>query len=144
MEVTFSVDEAKIDSFLTEVMENYPEASSPSLRCIPHDDGKWGYVECEYFFDEVEEDSLCPDPKCGTIYSKRIGRAVYLLKRDDLRRGFELFMRKKLAGELKGIDLDVSPLFDRDADWGDWACDWDADALDCLVQCAIYGDVIYG
>jgi len=144
MNITFVVDEIKIDALIESIMQCYPEASSPSLRCIPRDDGTWGHDECEYRFDEVEEDSLCPDPRCGTVYSRRIGRAVYLLKLEDLRRGFEICMCKKIAGELKGLDLDVGPLFDRDADWGDWACGWDAEILDCLVQCAIYGDVIYG
>lgn len=114
--------EALIENLIREVMQNYPQASSGSLRCT-----RWRYKECVYEFDDVEEDEH------------------YTVIYKDLREGFDILM--KLAADKKfGIPgWNTDPVRSLDPGvWDDWAGDWDADVVDGLVQCAIFKDVIYG
>lgn len=114
MKFEIDLDDKKVDKLLKEVMENYPEASF-CLRCI-----KWKYDQCKYKFLDEKEDK------------------EYLVTLSLLRKGFEILIGYILKGKYHFEGLDHSNLFDLDGG------DWDAIAIDALVQCAIFGDVIYG
>ena len=102
------------DKLIDDVMSNYPEYSSPSLSCYG-----WKYKECVYLFEDREEDTQ------------------YKLTRVELRKGLEVMFNLMAAGELPGIARNVMPDFQN-------AGNWDMDAADALVQCAIFGEVRYG
>jgi hypothetical protein len=95
-------------------MQNYPEASSPSLRCT-----SWEYKSDTYKFRDVEENK------------------THKLSMPELLKGLQIMMDLMVAGKLKGISHYVMPNF-QDPGY------WDSDAADALVQCAIFGEVIYG
>ena len=61
---------------------------------------------------------------------------TYTLTQPILEKGLSILVEKILAGELEGLGLNSSNIND--------AGEWDADCADALVQCAIFGDVIYG
>jgi hypothetical protein len=52
----------------------------------------------------------------------------------DALRGFKIFMKLKSEGKLGGVDWV----------WDGTDFNYDAVACDCIVQCAIFGEVIYG
>lgn len=102
------------DTLIREVMENFPEASSPSVICT-----KYNYAKTEFEFLDVESDR------------------TYKLDLNELRKGLKQLLDVMADGGLKGIARSVFPdVLD--------AGNWDADAADALVQTAIFGDVIYG
>lgn len=102
------------DTLISEVMQNFPEASSYSVVCQDFD-----YDRNEYKFLDAES---------GKVY--KIGMP-------QLRDGMDKLMQIMSQGELKGISCYVLPdVLD--------AGNWDADAADALVQCAIFKEVIYG
>jgi hypothetical protein len=108
------LDEKETDQLVSEVMESFPEYSSPSLRCI-----SWKYKDMIFKFHDVEEDK------------------IYILDAPKLRKGMAKLLQMMGDGKLPGISRYVMP------DVMD-AGSWDADAADALVQCAIFDDVIYG
>lgn len=130
MELKVEVSEEKIEKLIRGVMENYPEASSMSLQCVEFD-----YKNCLFKFWDVEEEG-------------EDGREVYHdVDYPKLRKGFETLMNIAL-GRVEGerffiAGWDPVGFFDPDS-WGDWICTWDAGAADGLVQCAVFGEVIYG
>ena len=131
MKLEVDIPEELIEWLIKEVMQNYPEASTPSLHCV-----KYKYDDCIYtFLDEETDDD-----------GKNIRHVVDYPK---LRKGFEVLMHIAL-GMVPGQSFGVtgwdpqSVLCPEKAVWEDWACNWDADVLDGLVQCAIFGEVIYG
>lgn len=77
----------------------------------------WKYEACLFVFLDREE-------------GKR-----HALTRKRLRKGLEVLLRAVLAGKLKGLNLH-SAFLD--------STEWDASCADALVQCAIFGEVIYG
>jgi len=71
------------NSFIQEVMENFPEASAPYLRCIG-----WNYNKMKFLFQD--EDSQ-----------------VYPVDKEMLHKGFELFLKDLLdTGQMDGVDFD--------------------------------------
>lgn len=98
---------------LRDVMQNYPEYSSPSLHCI-----HWKYKDMEFLFRDTDDGKEyrvdLPMLKVG------LGKLLVLLQNN----------------ELPGISINLSNF----TDTGEWDCD----CLDALVQCSIFGKVIYG
>jgi len=129
LEIKTEVSEERIEKFIRSVMENYPEHSSPSLQCV-----KWKYEDCEYTFWDVEEE----DDEGNEVY--------HVVDYPKLRKGFEKLINKGLnPGEHGGFYVyGWDPVHFFDEYWDDWECTWDAEVTDGLVQCAIFGDVIYG
>lgn len=61
---------------------------------------------------------------------------TYWLGRAEIEAGLKILAQKLADGELKGLSLAKGNIAD--------SCHWDAFDADALVQCAIFGDVIYG
>ena len=99
------------EELINDVMGNYPEYSSMSLKC-----NGWKYKECLYRFEDMED---------GKIYNVNM---------EMLKKGLKIFVQMVLDGkdykDFTGALLDVG--------------DWDGTDTDALVQCAIFGKVIYG
>lgn len=111
------ISEMETEQLLKDIMGNYPEYSSSSMRCV-----KWKYDEFKFTFIEDKEET-----------NQEIKHEVTMKMAKE---GFEKMMRDVLVG--KGIawsNFD-GPLFD--------ACSWDSTCTDALVQYAIFGKVIYG
>ncbi len=105
----------KKEQLIRDVMENMPEYNV-SMYCQ-----MWDYKECRFKFQDLDGDCK-----------------FYDIGLEELSKGYTI-MRKKIKGgklHLDGITL-------QDDSWFD-AGNWDALAVDALVQCAIFGDVIYG
>lgn len=117
--VTYELDDGLLREALRGLMENYPEASTPSLRCV-----KWKYKECQYVFEEMNDD--------GEIYKTH---AVDLL---DLVYGFDKAMKNRPTC------IPLPPERQTKEAWDDWCCSMDADGVDCLLQFALFGELIYG
>lgn len=103
-------------TLIDDVMANMPEYSQSYLRCIG-----WNYVGCEYHFEEEVNDADNP--------------IVRMVTRPKLNKGLKL-MLKLIQNRKLNVGLDLSNFTD--------AGQWDAIATDALVQCAIFGEVIYG
>lgn len=114
MKLTFEITEAQIDDFLREAMQNMPEASL-SLACF-----EWDYEKMKFRFDDYEDSKS------------------YSVELPELRKGFKLMMTAMVEQkEMPGIYKEIMP------DFLD-SSNWDANALDCLVQYSIFGEAIYG
>lgn len=111
MKVTIEFDG---ESLINDIMANYPEASSPSLRCI-----SWKYSKCEYIFEDNETG------KTHEVTMPMLSKALPKL------------LETMFRGHLAGIAQYVLPNFQ---DAGNWDCS----AADALIQMAIFDDVIYG
>ena len=107
--------EEKKRQLLREVMESYPEASTPSLLCV-----KWDYKNMVFKFEEYFEESY------GTYYT---------VTEDDLLKGLDKFLAICNAGNYHNNSF---PNGYEDAG------NWDAIDVDALVQCTIFGEIIYG
>ena len=59
---------------------------------------------------------------------------MYVVGKKEIQKGFKLLAKAILDGKLPG--LSVSNVYD--------PCDYDAYAIDAMVQMAIFGEVIYG
>jgi len=117
-----------IDEFVAEILNNLPECSM-SLKCI-----KWDYKNVCFEFIDPEDDEGGNDLK---------------LTLAKAREGFEVLMRLALEGKFYASGWDVGPLITYHQRKSkerlmDWAGDWDATVVDALVQCSLFGDVIYG
>jgi len=62
--------------------------------------------------------------------------AKYTLTREKAHAGLEMMIDKLMAGKLPGLELSSMNWFD--------PANWDSIDTDCLIQCALLGDVIYG
>ena len=135
MQLTIDVPEKLID----DIMANFPEYSSLSLRCIG-----WDYKKCEFDFWDCEvtpdsaEESIVKfkKSKVETYRGTFENQVVYELTRTRLERGFKLLMAEVMNGKLPGLSVSSSNFLDPGQ--------WDSDCADALVQCAIFGKVIYG
>jgi hypothetical protein len=129
------IDETLID----EVMQNFPEASM-CLTCVSFD-----YENMVYeFWDqevtpETKEASIVP----AVIQDMELRRSgfvkdavTYRLSRNEIQNGMNILLGLIFDGKLKGLGLDKDNI-------NDAGC-WDAWSADALMQCAIFGDVIYG
>lgn len=127
MKLEKEIPDEQIEALIREVMQNYPEVSSGmALQC-----SQWNYDLC-YFVFEDEEDGK-----------------EYTVELSQLRHGFEILVKTALGmvpGERFCVEgWNPSDVFKTEPElWDDWMSDWDATVIDGLVQCAIFGEVIYG
>ena len=113
---TVSINMEFTDEFVRGLFENYPEAGRGAcLQCTNWQYGDNGKPFRMTFHDDEEDKD----------YNLDLAGAV---------KGFKVFVAKHMRGELAGISI---------SDYKD-AGDYDADALDCITQCALLGDVVYG
>lgn len=126
-------------TLVDDVMANYPEASA-CLTCI-----SYNYKACRFeFWDhEVTADDANKSIVPATVKDVELSRSglvrgavIYVLDRAALDRGMEILLRKVFAGELRGLSLNGGNVTDPGA--------WDMWCADALVQCAVFGEVIYG
>lgn len=99
---------------IDDVMANYPEAGAGSPLKCTH----WKYADVEFEFHDVEEDKH------------------YKVTATKLRKGLKILLKMVMDGKLPGLEITAGNFQD--------AGNWDANCSDALVQCAIFGDVIYG
>lgn len=100
-----------------ELMENYPEYSSDSMKCV-----RWKYNEM--IFDFVEYDGA------------RV--RLHTVTEDKLVKGLDILLDKMQNRKyFNNGPIDMQNYLD------DLGC-WDANDVDALVQCAVFGDIIYG
>lgn len=105
------------EEFIKEVMQNYPEYNEGnSLHCIKYD-----YENCQYRFEDEGDNK------------------VYNLNLYELRKGLNNMRKHVQNGRLNGLIGVVE-----DGKLNSDPSNWDALAVDALVQCAIFGEVIYG
>lgn len=123
MKLTIEIPEELVEWMIKEVMQNMPEASAYAcLRCT-----RWDYDNCIFDFIDSEDGS-----KFTVDYPK-------------LRKGFEALIQQRMKGKANFYGWNIEPLNNPSKEaWGDWACQWDADVVDGLVQCALFGEIIYG
>lgn len=121
MKVTVELDlnEELLYGALKSAMENYPECSTPSLQCV-----KWKYEECRYTFQEIGND--------GEV------EATHVVELNDLIRGFNALLKDRPRC------VPLPPVEQTKEAWDDWCCSMDADGVDCLLQFALFGELIYG
>jgi hypothetical protein len=123
MEMTFDIPESLVEWIIKEVMGNMPEASRGAcLRCT-----HWNYDRCEFRFFDCEDES-----HTAVNYPM-------------LRKGFDALMKQRTMGYANFCGWDIEPLLTPTKErWEEWAGQWDADVVDGLVQCAIFGEIVYG
>lgn len=123
MEITFDIPESLVEWIIKEVMDNMPEASRGAcLRCT-----RWNYDKCEFRFFDCEDES-----RKAVTYPM-------------LRKGFDALMKHAMTRKIYFYGWDIEPLLTPTKErWEEWAGQWDADVVDGLVQCAIFGEIIYG
>ena len=100
-----------------ELMENYPECSSPSVRCVV-----WEYNKMIFYFN-VDE---------GTSITRHRVTEEMLLKGLDI-----LLDKMKNKKYFNNGPINLSNYIE------DLGC-WDGNDVDALVQCALFGDILYG
>ncbi len=105
------------DIIIKDMMEGYPDANSSSLVCIKSN--------CEKMeFDFIEDDE------------KTDGGVSHHVDMKMLRKGFDILIELALKGAYNNFGFPSNVL-------GKYP-DFDAIDTDALVQCAIFGDIIYG
>jgi hypothetical protein len=131
------------DKLIDDVMANYPEHSSPSLRCVG-----WNYGGCRFEFRDVEVSSVADAKADGCLIELTLvelsdwlaGRPYtnveYVVTRKELRAGLRSLLHELVEGKLRGLSINVNNFRDPG--------NWDCDCTDALVQCAIFGEVRYG
>ena len=122
--LSFAIPQDRIDTLVKNVMQNYPEYSSPSLVCV-----EFNYNDCLYTFHDYDDD--------GTV-------TKHVVDLSSLRKGFMKLIELRTAGKANFYGWNVEPLLGDEDAWADWPCDWDANVVDGLVQCALFDDIIYG
>ena len=105
-------------AIIKDVTQNLPEYGL-NLKCVG-----WKYDKCLFKFEDFEEALENGDPKAYTV-------TLPMLKK-----GFKKLVQMIGAGRLKGLNINLGNITD--------GGEWDAECVDALVQCAIFGDVIYG
>ncbi len=104
----------KKEDIIKSAMENYPEAGYANSLRCVN----WNYKKTEFVFvDEETEEEYSVDLK-------------------KLKKGFTILL--KVVEEGKYFNNGIVPNFLSKG------YDWDAQDYDALVQCAIFGEVIYG
>lgn len=123
MKLTIEIPEELVEWMIKEVMGNMPEASAGAcLQCT-----SYNYDKCIFKFYDNEDGT-----KHTVDYPK-------------LRKGFEALMEQRRKGRANFYGWNIEPLTNPTKEaWKDWACDWDAGVVDGLVQCALFGEIIYG
>lgn len=111
------------EEFITGIMENFPEASTPSLDCIG-----WRYKNLEFQFLDVD----------GSIDQKK--HIIHLVDRQKLLKALELMSTEKWPKLCTPFDADV--LKDSDS-ISDWLGEADATDFCAFVELAIFGEVVY-
>ncbi len=76
MEIKFSKEEK--ERIVSELMENYPEASTPSLTCVG-----WNYRKCEFIFEEYAD--------IGNIKQHTVNMEMLV-------KGYDIMMKEIAAG----------------------------------------------
>lgn len=114
MKITVEMSQEEKEKLIIDVMENYPEASSPSLQCIG-----WKYNEMKFVFleDGNEKDTR------------------HEVDLPMLTKGLDKLFEKIIAGKYIN-HMDLIDMVDPG--------NWDATDCDALVQCAIFNEIIYG
>ena len=97
-----------------EAMESFPEASSPSLVCV-----KWKYKEMQFVFADEDGEKV----------------VRHNVDEEMLVKGLRILLKLAIQGRYHNNDFPNG--FE---DTGNW----DATDFDALVQCAIFGEIIYG
>lgn len=127
------------DTLINSVMRNYPEAST-SLKCVDYD-----YNACKFHFwdDESIPERASPSviPVSIETLDLRVSGIVpnavtYHVDRMALQDGLQKLADLMSAGRVQFSGLSIE-------NFEDPGC-WDRDCADALVQCAVFGDVIYG
>jgi hypothetical protein len=111
-EIVLSDEEAK--RIVREAMENFPEASSPSLPCV-----HWKYEEMQFVFIEDNDEN----------------QVKHTVNEEMLVKGLRTLLKLSVQGKYHNNDF---PNGFEDTS------NWDATDFDALVQCAIFGEIIYG
>jgi hypothetical protein len=114
MSEKIELDENAKEQLVKEVMENFPEYSSPSLPCV-----RWNYKEMKFVFI-ISEDKENP---------KRVE-----LNLQDLVKGISKMFPDIGVKYHNGLTQ---------AEMAD-ASQWDATDADALVQYSLFGEVIFG
>ncbi|MEM0135983.1 MAG: hypothetical protein QXU18_12295 [Thermoplasmatales archaeon] len=107
---------AKKEEILRDVMENYPEYSSPSLDCV-----SWRYKEMKFRFEHEPDGS---------------GSVTTDVDMDMLMKGLDIFLDMVKSGKYHNNGFNAVDFAEGE--------NWDATDVDALVQCAIFGEIIYG
>jgi hypothetical protein len=107
------LDDCRLEDALRSIMENLPEYSE-SLDCID-----WDYENCLYTFVDRETGD------------------EYKLTFPLILKGFE-----KLAAKWP-LSFPSLPTKNTEEAWDEWCCHCDAGVVDAIVQCAIFGEIIY-
>ena len=119
-EMKIELEDSEKEKIVRDVMEGFPEYSSPSLVCTD-----WKYQAMQFMFREDTEDPLKGD-------------VIHQVNLEMLKKGLDKMVLDIAAGRIHtsgNIGLQ-----DMLADTGNW----DANDADNLVQYAIFGEVIYG
>lgn len=101
-----------------EIYQNFPEASGPSFSC---EEWHYGIDEGSTFkfkFLDLEED------KKHTVTLKKAEK------------GIAIFIEKVVTGKAHFYGLEASNIRELG--------NWDAEVCEAAMQCAIFGDIIYG
>lgn len=124
---------------IKEVMQNFPEAGI-CLTCVDFDYNK---LEFQFWDSDVDEDSANESIVPPTIENLDLIRSgivedavTYKLGKKELQKGLQILVNLLSKGDLQGLEINTTNINDPG--------NWDALCCDALVQCAIFGDVIYG
>lgn len=115
MKLELEIPDEKIKALAKDIMDCYPEYSSPTLQCV-----SWKYKDGKFKFVDVEEDK------------------EYTVTIDDVSKAIPIFIIGVMEGKWKFCGLSPDNILELDAG------NWDADIVDAVVQIAIFKDVIYG
>ena len=115
MKIEVDIPDEKIRQLAKDIMDCYPEYSSPSLQCV-----SWKYKDEKFKFVDVEEDK------------------EYTVTIDDVVKAIPVFIIGVMTGKWKFYGLSSDNILELDAG------NWDADVVDAVVQLVIFKDVIYG
>ncbi len=100
-----------------ELMENYPEYSSESMQCVG-----WKYDEMIFHFNEYNG---------AQVHRHRVTE-------DMLLKGMDILLEKmKNKKYFNNGPIDLPGYIEN------LGC-WDANDVDALVQCSVFGDILYG
>lgn len=161
MELRATIPEERIERFIRNVMENFPEASHPCLRCVPHKRGtiegnQWGYFECKYLFWACEEDEADPralvksylDPDFTSYLGPVRPGVIYVVDYPALRNGFEKLVTDQVfsaesSNYAREVLISLVSAGDDGDKWSDAEGDFDAALLMLLVEYSIFGEEVY-
>ena len=115
MKIEIDIPDEKLKELANDIMQNYPEYSSPSLHCT-----NWKYKEGKYKFVDIEENK------------------TYVVTIDDIVKALPKFIDGIMKGRWKFCGFDGTTVLRLDGG------DYDSDSTDAVIQLAIFGDVIYG